>query len=156
VFEAKTHFAVLFPNNMVGSRSEMLAIGGFDERMRISAEDNDYCYRWLRAGRPMRFEPDLVVWHDDWRTTSELDQLYVRYAVGQGMLYAKYIWRGDQRMIRYVVRDLNFGIRRLAARIRDGEPAVPHWSHGILRGLPRGFLHGLVVFRPRLSSRARG
>jgi GT2 family glycosyltransferase len=147
------HFSVLYPNNMVGSRSEMLAIGGFDERMRIAASDNEFCYRWLRDGRRMRFEPDLVVWHHDWRTKTELEQLYVRYAVGQGMVYAKFLWRGDRRIARHLVRDAYWGLRGLGARVRHGRQAMPDYRWAIPRGLPRGLLVGLWIFRPRASSR---
>lgn len=151
-YTVREHFSVLFSNNMVGSRSEMLAVGGFDERMCVAASDNEFCYRWLRDQRPMRFEPDLVVWHHDWRTRRELEHLYIRYAVGQGMFYAKYLRRRDLRIVRYLVRDLYFGFRIFAARVRHGEPAVPHWGHGILRGLPVGLARGLRTFRRRSES----
>ena len=147
------HFSVLYPNNMVGSRSEMLAIGGFDERMRVAASDNEFCYRWLREGRRMRFEPDLVVWHHDWRTKTELEQLYVRYAVGQGMVYAKFLWRGDRRIARQLVRDAYWGFRGLAARARYGGQPLPDYRWAIPRGLIRGLLVGLWVFRPGASPR---
>lgn len=149
----RDHFGVLFSNNMAASRSEMLAIGGFDERMQLTASDNEFCYRWLQARRPMRFEPDLVVWHHDWRTRSELERLYVRYSIGQGMLYAKYLWRGDVGMLRLIVRDLYVGLRMLAARIRHGEPEVPDWRGGILRGLPLGLARGVLTFGPRIRPR---
>lgn len=155
--QAKTytseHFSVLYPNNMVGSRAEMLAIGGFDERMRVAASDNEFCYRWLQEARRMRFEPDLVVWHHDWRTKPELEQLYVRYAVGQGMVYAKFLWRGDRRIARHLVRDAYSGLRGLAARVRHGRQAMPDYRWAIPRGLPRGLLVGLWTFRPGASSR---
>ena len=40
---------LLYPANMAVSRTLALELGGFDERIE-AAEDNDFCYRWLRAG----------------------------------------------------------------------------------------------------------
>ena len=61
---------VLFPANMVFSRDALSEFGGFDERagLMLAAEDNDLCYRWLVDGRSLRYEPELVVWHHDWRS----------------------------------------------------------------------------------------
>ena len=75
----------MFPNNMVLRRSSVLAFGGFDERFGPgeAAEDNEFSYRWLRAGHSIRYEPALVVWHHDWRDPDELRRLYVAYARGQ-------------------------------------------------------------------------
>src|SRR4051812_1829408 len=57
---------VLYSNNMVCARSRVLASGGFDNRL-LTAEDNDLCYRWLRSGHRLLYEPTLRVWHHDWR-----------------------------------------------------------------------------------------
>jgi GT2 family glycosyltransferase len=68
---------LLFPNNMVLSRTLVLAEGGFDERFgpEEAAEDNDFCYRWLRAGRRLAYDPALTVHHRDWRSPEELERL---------------------------------------------------------------------------------
>ena len=79
----------LFGNNMALPRDSVLDLGGFDERFgpEEAAEDNEFCYRWLRAGRPLRYEPSLAVEHHDWRSPDELERLYVRYARGEGYFY---------------------------------------------------------------------
>jgi len=143
---------VLFTQCMALRRSEVLAIGGFDGRISPSAEDNDLSYRWLRAGRVIRYDPEFVVWHHDWRTREQLERLYVGYAVGQGMMYAKHLLAGDRHIIRFVLRDLYLGTRRLASRIRRGRPEWPDWRLGLLRGLPVGFARGLRVFGRRSES----
>ena len=74
-------------------RSVVLEFGGFDGSICPSAEDNDFSYRWLRAGRHIRYEPDFVVWHHDWRTREQLERLYVGYGIGQGMVYGKHLRR---------------------------------------------------------------
>jgi GT2 family glycosyltransferase len=135
-------FDVLFPNNMAVPRSRVLGLGGFDEAL-SPADDNDLCYRWLRAGFPLRYEPSMVVWHHDWRTASALDGLAVDYALGQGAFYGKHVRRGDMRMLAFAARDLSAGLRGTAATWALGRSDGFDWRLGVLRGLPRGFLKGL-------------
>lgn len=147
-FTGEVHGGALFPNNMVCERSAVLAAGGFDERFSPdeAAEDNDFCYRWLRAGGSLRYEPSLVVRHHDWRSADELRRLYVRYARGQGFFYAKHLRRGDRTMLRWIGRDVYWAARgAVAARVRRR----PGWidpRRGIARGLPGGFVRGVRVY----------
>jgi GT2 family glycosyltransferase len=139
----------LFPNNMVASRSLVLGSGGFDERFGPdeAAEDNDFCYRWLKGGGRLAFEPSLVVHHHDWRSADELERVYVRYARGEGFLYAKHLRGGDLRMLRYVVRDLAWWARALCSAAVTRRPRWTDPRRATLRGMPRGFLDGWRVFR---------
>lgn len=149
-FTGERHGGALYPNNMVLPRAAVLEAGGFDERFSAAeaAEDNEFCYRWLRAGRELAFEPALVVWHHDWRSPEQLEELYVRYARGQGFLYAKHLRQGDLHMVRWIARDLYWAARgSLSALIKRRE----RWTdprRGILRGLPGGFLAGWRTYRP--------
>ena len=134
----------LFGNNMVLPRDEVLALGGFDERFgpEEAAEDNEFCYRWLKAGRALRYEPSLVVEHHDWRSPEELERLYVRYARGEGFFYAKHLRRGDLRMLRFVARDLAWGVRGLASGVLKGREPWTDSRRGVFKGLPGGFAAG--------------
>jgi len=145
---------VLFPNNMALSRSSALAIGGFDPRVRPNGSDNDLCYRWLRAGLTLRYQPDMVVWHDDWRTPEQLEALYVNYAVGQGRFYAKHLRRGDLHMLRFIASDVYQAARGVAVGVVRGRPRWSDWRRGIPRGLPAGMLAGWREFGA--SGRATG
>jgi glycosyltransferase involved in cell wall biosynthesis len=55
--------------NMVYRRSALLALGGFDVALgpvgsrRYCAEDTDIVQRMLESGRPVVYDPDLVVFH---------------------------------------------------------------------------------------------
>jgi GT2 family glycosyltransferase len=155
-FTGAPRTGALFSNNMVVNRELALAEGGFDERFgaEIGAEDNDLCYRWLKAGRRLYFEPALVVWHHDWRTPAELERLYVRYMRGEGFLYAKHLRQGDLRMLRYVGRDLVWSLRGLAAGVVKRRPRWTDPRRAILRGLPEGLWLGWRVFwrAPRSKS----
>lgn len=103
---------VLYPANMVVSRRAVQEIGGFDERRSLLvAEDNDLCYRWLADGRTFRYEPDLAVWHHDWRTPEQLVRTHIAYARAQGGFYAKHLYAGDLRVLRLLRWDLVHGLR---------------------------------------------
>jgi GT2 family glycosyltransferase len=136
---------VLYGANMAACRSALLTIGGFDEQIIPSAEDNDLCYRWLRSGRSLRYEPAMRVWHHDWRTPRELRSLYRRYGVGQGMFYAKHLAEGDRTILRFLLRDLGgYGPAAAHALVRGRRP--PDWCEGMLLGVPVGLTRGLRQF----------
>jgi GT2 family glycosyltransferase len=132
----------LYTQSVALRRAEVLSFGGFDGRIRPSAEDNDLSYRWLRAGRRILYEPDFVVWHHDWRTRDELDHLYVGYGIGQGMVYGKHLRRGDLAIGRFVVRDVYAASRGLVDRVVRGRRPDGDWRIGLARGLPVGLARG--------------
>jgi GT2 family glycosyltransferase len=133
---------VLYTQCMAFRRADVLEFGGFDGRIRPSAEDNDLSYRWLRAGRRIRYEPDFVVWHHDWRTREQLERLYVNYGIGQGMVYGKHLRRSDLIIVRYLLRDLFAIGRGVGARLVLGRREHADPRLGLLRGLPIGIARG--------------
>jgi GT2 family glycosyltransferase len=146
-FTGELDSGALYPNNMALNRSLALELGGFDERFETAAEDNDFSYRWLRAGRRLRYEPELIVWHHDWRSHDELERLYVEYWRWQGVFYAKHLHQGDLQMLRFIARDVRRGVRAMAARILRRRPRWSDWRRGISRGLPAGLLKGWRMSR---------
>jgi GT2 family glycosyltransferase len=138
---------VLYTQCMALPRSVVLEFGGFDGRIRPSAEDNDLSYRWLQAGRRIQYQPDFVVWHHDWRSRDQLSRLYVDYGVGQGMVYGKHLRQGDLRVIRFVISALWAAVRAVAARIVRGPRTYPDPRLGFVRGLPIGLARGWNVGR---------
>lgn len=142
---------VLYTQSMAFRRADVLELGGFDGRIRPSAEDNDLAYRWLRSGRSIAYEPDFVVWHHDWRSPKQLERLYVDYGIGQGMLYAKHLRRGDLRIARFVLRDVYAICRGLADRVVRGRRHHGDWRLGLARGLPVGFVRGWRACRQQAS-----
>jgi GT2 family glycosyltransferase len=140
----------LFANNMGLPREQVIEMGGFDERFPTASEDNDLCWRWLRAGRRLLYEPELVVWHHDWRSEEELERLYVHYAYSQGMFYAKHLCTRDLKVLPFLRRDLYEGLRASAGGLLLHDR--PRWAdrrRGIVRGMPRGLVRGLRLFRRR-------
>jgi GT2 family glycosyltransferase len=135
----------LYGANMAARRAELLEVGGFDERITPTAEDNDLGYRWLKSGRSLRYEPAMRIWHHDWRSPAELRILHRRYGAGQGMFYAKHLAARDRTMLRFLLRDLRVcGPAAARALVRGRRP--PDWSEGVLLGLPVGLIKGLRTF----------
>jgi GT2 family glycosyltransferase len=130
---------------MVASRSPVLELGGFDELF-MAAEDVDLCYRWLRSGRRISYEPDLLVWHSDWRTDEQLARLCVDYWRGGGFFHAKHLRRGDLRMVPFILRDLRSVGRGLTRRLLPGRRVWWDEWHGFTRGYLGGLTAGWRAF----------
>jgi GT2 family glycosyltransferase len=135
----------LFPNNMACNRAQALALGGFDDRVRF-AEDNDFCYRWLRAGYQLRYEPRLVVWHHDWRAPDELQCLYAAYGEGHGRFYAKHLRAADLTMLRFLAGDLYAGLRGVVSGAVRRRPCRSDPGRVLRRGIVRGLIKGWREF----------
>jgi GT2 family glycosyltransferase len=133
---------VLYGGNMACTRSAVLGLGGFDEQLTTSAEDNDLGYRWLRAGGRIRYDPEMVVWHHDWRTPEQLERLYARYARGQGAFYGKHLRQGDLGILRFLLRDLLYVVRAQRTALRHGALRPDVWALGVVRGMPSGLAEG--------------
>jgi GT2 family glycosyltransferase len=149
-YSGEKQYGALYGGNMACNPSLVLAAGGFDERLSI-AEDNDFCYRWLRAGRPLRYEPELVVWHHAWRTRDEMNRLHRSYGHGQGLFYAKHLRRRDLGVVPFLTRDLYRGARGVAARMVRGDGEWPDPRKGLLSGLLVGLFDGWRTFSPRAT-----
>jgi GT2 family glycosyltransferase len=133
---------VLYTQSMALHRKTLLEFGGFDGRIRPAAEDNDLSYRWLRAGRRIRYEPDFVVWHHDWRTREQLERLYVGYGIGQGMVFGKHLRRGELAVLPLLGATVYWSARAVVARLVRGAEPRPDPRLGMLRGLPTGLVRG--------------
>lgn len=152
-YTGELHYGALYGGNMACRASLVLAAGGFDERLAV-AEDNDFCYRWLRAGRPLRYEPELVVWHHAWRSAADMSRLHRSYGHGQGLFYAKHLRAGDPAVVRFLVRDLYRGARGLAAQAVRRRGDWPDPRTGLLAGLLAGLAEGWRTFGRRRTAGA--
>jgi GT2 family glycosyltransferase len=138
----------LFAANMVTSRSALLDIGAFDERVVPTAEDNDLCYRWLRAGRSLQSVPGLRVWHHDWRTPAQMRELHLGYGRGEGVFFAKHLRAGDLTVLRFLARELWWLVREAGRAARAGG-RPPGLARATLRGLAVGLGSGWRRFPGR-------
>ena len=147
-FTGHAYWGGLLPMNMAFRRADVIEFGGFDERFTSASEDTDFCYRWLLSGRRLHYLPEIVVWHHDTRTPEELERVYVAYWRGHGRFYAKHLWRGDARILRFIARDLLWDApHAMRDRLVDGRPRWTDSRRGILAGLSRGLLEGAWEFR---------
>ncbi len=142
----------IFPGNCALNRTAVLALGGFDERdgFHIAAEDNDLAWRWLKAGNVVRYRPELVVWHHDWRSEAEIARRFREYGAGQGVLYGTHLARGDVAIVRFALRDIARGLRGQLARIVRRRPPHTDWRQGLMPGVLVGIMRGA---RAELSAR---
>jgi glycosyltransferase involved in cell wall biosynthesis len=82
-----------FPSaNMSVRRSALVAIGGFDERIRFGSEDEDLCRRLREAypGTYLKFEPEAQVLHHF--RPSLLSMMRRRHAYGRGSAVMYHKW----------------------------------------------------------------
>jgi GT2 family glycosyltransferase len=115
-FAGRAGIEKLYPMNMAIPRRLFDSVGGFDPRIGPgtdypAAEDNDLCYRLLRAGSVVVYEPGAIVYHRAWRSERERNRLRYDYGRGQGAYYAKHLSLRDRTMLR---RALNDVVRRSA------------------------------------------
>jgi GT2 family glycosyltransferase len=137
-YTGTARYFVLYTGNMAMNRTEVLAVGGFDEAL-PTAEDNDLCYRWLTSGRRLIYEPSMVVWHNDWRSPEELELVYASYCRGQGAVYAKHISAGDFRMVYYLLREVYWSARVWVRQLIGRPQPNANTRRGALRALAAGF-----------------
>jgi GT2 family glycosyltransferase len=148
-FTAESYPGVLWPANMAVGRSRILDFGGFDERFTLAAEDTDLSYRWLRSGRRVRYRPEMVVWHHDWRTSEDLKRTYRSYHRAQGQFYAKHLRKGDLRMLRYLALEFVGAVRFLPDRLRKVRTGRVDRRHGVWLGVLAGLVRGWRMYSPR-------
>jgi GT2 family glycosyltransferase len=136
---------VLFPLNMGFPMRLVERVGLLDEHpsLRLAGEDNDWAYRLLRAGIPIVYDPDLVVWHFAWQQSSDLYPLYRRYAYGQGSFYGKHVRRGDAFIILRTLRDAIRAPWLLLRGLLTHNPDLIAMGKGELAGLYAGIVAGL-------------
>jgi GT2 family glycosyltransferase len=128
------------------SMETVTRVGPFDEHPCLAAaEDSDYGYRALRLGIPIIYDPELVVFHLQWRDADSRAARYRDYARHQGGFYGKYLLRGGWLIPLQAGRDLVRGpvrwIRGILKRDRDmidrGRADTLHLLPGILAGMKR-------------------
>jgi glycosyltransferase involved in cell wall biosynthesis len=85
--------------NMAMRRALVERLGPFDECLGAgtsipAAEDADYNFRAYLAGATLEYVPDMTVFHHHGRKTlSAARKLLIDYEIGNGALYARYLFR---------------------------------------------------------------
>lgn len=140
----RLRFDALSGGNMGVSRSVLERVGLLDEDpiLRCS-EDGEWAYRALRAGVPIEYAPDVVVYHYGWRDSAESQEQYRNYARSCGGFYGKYIRQGDwfigARALVHYLREF----RRFIKASLTGNRKHIQMSWACLRWLIPGIYSGL-------------
>lgn len=133
--------------NFAIRRSWLLSIGGFDERLGAgspgkAAEDTDIFYRLLRAGMLIRYEPDLVIYHER-QDATRLIRSFWNYSYGIGAFTAKHARKGDFYAA-YILgvwlfwlmwRTVSSIVRRNSIYAGEGFLSLRGCSHGLAYGI---------------------
>jgi GT2 family glycosyltransferase len=124
VWPQGTHPArVGYGGHVVVRREAFLAEGGFDPRLGPGsrfrgAEDMDFNYRLLRAGRRVASTPTMRMVHHQWREPGALPRLMYGYNLGQAAMCAKHLRAGDRGVLPILRGQAVDDARMLASAVR--------------------------------------
>jgi GT2 family glycosyltransferase len=123
-------------------------VGHFDEHDCLhSAEDSDWGYRALRLGIPIRYVPEIVVQHFNWRSFEQRAHRYREYSRSQGGFYGKHLLNGDGLIWLQAARALVRGpVRWVRGRLRRDQDMIDRGRADTLDLLP-GILSGIKCAR---------
>jgi len=115
--------------NMAMRRSVAERVGFFDERFGTggplsACEDSDYVFRAWLAGVAIAYVPDMVLFHHHGRKTApEGWKLLRNYCLGEGALYAKYLFT-HPRLCRPLYWDAKKALKEFSAGRNDYLPYI--------------------------------
>jgi len=108
----------LASNNLAVHADAFRELGGFDERFR-TAEDRDFCRRWLAAGRQLVYVPTAIVEHAHRLTGQEFVLQQFAYGRGAFHFHRTAAREGDSQAGR--ARGFYADVPRLARRVVQQE-----------------------------------
>jgi GT2 family glycosyltransferase len=138
----------LIGGNMGVALALVKRIGLFDESDCLhSAEDSDWGYRALRLGIPIRYVPNIVVQHFNWRSVAQRALRYRDYSRSQGGFYGKHLLSGDRLIWQQTARALVRGpVRWVRGLLRRDQDMIDRGQADTLELLP-GIINGLRCAR---------
>jgi glycosyltransferase involved in cell wall biosynthesis len=142
-------FTLIMGSNMSFKYKVIDVIGAFDQNFgagtRIkAAEDSDFLYRAYKMGFRLVYSPDVLVYHNHGRKTSEQVRILNKgYAIGRGGFYCKYILRGDQEIMKMALYEIFSLVKRSMKTLLRSKPAVKPGL--ILRAIALGFIYRVMV-----------
>lgn len=143
-------------NNFALRRAWAERLGGNDERLGPGAPgqgavDIDFFYRLQKAGARLRYEPDLLVYHE---RTDRAGRLGRRGPYGFGMgVCCVYHWQeGDRRAFYILARWTKMRLERLLSFLRRRQWLGIYEEALVLIGTLRGLLHAARRGRSRRAS----
>jgi glycosyltransferase involved in cell wall biosynthesis len=147
-------------SNMAVFRADLLAVGGFDERLgpgipgKATGEDADLIARLLRAGYFLATGGGDAVSHVDWRSETDQHSNLVDYEYGAGLWIGKAFREEPRQAARF--RKERFELLEWnifhAKRIGEEPPSTAEFR----RAFRRGFWRGVRMKPWRGPSRSKG
>jgi len=118
------HATFLTTNNLAVHKQGFHEVGGFNERYR-TAEDRDFCRRWLAAKNQMVFVPDALVYHEHELTFSG----FLRQQFGYGRGAYQFLRDGVPQGQIHVVKNFYASMPRLISSLsgQNGAAATPRF-----------------------------
>jgi len=157
-FRGRQTQQVIHGANVALSRSVVLEIGGYDERLGPgtrfpAAEDTDLSHRLLDAGCQVHHVPDAIMLHRGWRTQTERIRLRWNYARGTGAFYAKHASFRDPHILRIGMTDARNRVRWAAQATVHGAAIEAIAQLVSLAGLVWGAFGWCARYRIRVGYR---
>lgn len=133
-------------NNFAVRRSQLLRVGGNDERLGPGSPgrggvDMDLFYRLLRAGARLRYEPRSIVLHQQVTSQQRLGRR-IPYGFGMGACFGIWLREGDLHALRHLGSWVALRFRRFARGIRRGDVKLIREELLVLVGTAGGLVHG--------------
>jgi glycosyltransferase involved in cell wall biosynthesis len=148
--------AFLLGCNMAIPRSVIARVGPFDELFGAgtalhAAEESELVYRSHLLGIPVQYDPDLVVHHHHGRKeATAVVRLNRGYQIGNGALYAKYLFKGS-----HLTRHLWWNIKNAVKETMGGPHMRPEigltYRSAVLNNLYGMMLYYGLKLRQRFS-----
>ncbi len=92
-------------SNILARRDVLLAIGGFDERLRLYFTEDDLCVRIAAAGRALRYIAGATIIHDEHASTIPIQRLATRIYFDDLITYTRlHFGAGRARLLAALVR----------------------------------------------------
>ncbi|HYL35059.1 MAG TPA: glycosyltransferase [Bryobacteraceae bacterium] len=126
--------AFLTTNNLAVTKEAFRDVGGFDERYR-TAEDRDFCRRWIASGHAMNYVPEALVFHEHELTIAGFWRQHFGYGRGA---FRFLLGSAGRRQLR-VVRGFYASIPRLVSALGN--------NHGGGRARRAGLVGALALWQ---------
>lgn len=128
-------------------REDWSDVGGFDERLGAgsagqAAEDMDFIYRLLAAGKRILYEPAAVIYHERQDIRRRVATRWT-YGYGVGAACGKWLRGGDLYALRLLAGWTVWRGREFLGAVRRGHPEARRESRLMLQGTAAGFGYGL-------------
>ncbi len=130
-------------NNLALNRERFLALGGFDEDTPCgTAEDREFCARWLHAGNTLAYVPQALVRHGHALTLGSFLRQHHRY--GRSALYVERR-RARRSGGRFRLEPPSFYLRLVTAPFADERPLRAAGLALLLAASQAAYAHGVVT-----------